>query len=92
MRERVAVARARQIARQGCLNASLEGDALTRIARPTADAWGMLTQTVTRQEWSARAMQRALRVARTLADVADSESIGPAHVAQAIQFRVLDRR
>jgi len=91
VRERVVVAQARQIARQGCLNASLAGEALARHARPTDAAWRMLTQAATRQDWSARAMQRALRVARTLADVADSASISPSHVAQAIQFRALDR-
>ena len=40
---------------------------------------------------STRAYHRALKLARTLADLAGAEDAGPAHVAEAIQYRVLDR-
>jgi magnesium chelatase family protein len=84
---RVQVARARALARQGCVNADLAGaalDAHTALDEATAS---FLRSAAARLGWSARGFHRVLRVARSVADLAASESIGIAHLAEAIQYR-----
>ena len=73
---RVAAARARQLARQGCPNARL--DAAGVDAAVGADE---------RLGWSGRALHRTLKVARTIADLAGAARVGSVHVAEAMQYR-----
>ncbi len=85
--ERVAQARARQWARQGSLNAALDGaqlDAHTPLSTASA---AFFQATCTQLGWSARSYQRVLRVARTVADVQGAADIETAHLAEAIQYR-----
>jgi magnesium chelatase family protein len=89
VRSRVVEARNRQIARQGCTNARLDGKAFGRICRlDDTKAESLLGRAVAKFQLSARSVTRVLRVARTLADLEGQERVGTAHVAEAVQFRL----
>jgi magnesium chelatase family protein len=89
VRQRVIAARQRQLDRQGCANASLQGEALIEHAQPDAAASALLRQASDRLALSPRAYHRLLRVARTLADLAALPSIGAPQVAEALHYRRL---
>ncbi len=92
VRQRVAAARQVQIERQGKSNSSLATREIDRWCRPQAAAEDLLRQAITRLNLSARAYHRVLKLARTIADLSRSETLAAAHVAEAIQYRKLDRR
>lgn len=87
VRARCALARERALARQGVPNHRLEGEALDQHARLAPGADDFLRHAATRLGWSARAMHRLMRVARTIADLAGSEHTDTEHLAEAIQCR-----
>ena len=87
IRERVAAARTRSLQRQGMLNQQLQGQALDTYCQAEPAALQLLQTAAAQLAWSARGIHRSLRVARSIADLAQSETITPAHVAEAVQYR-----
>ncbi len=96
MREQVFAARAIQAKRFDGVASGLNGRMTSRQIRTfcvlDADSMGTLKEAMESLGLSARAHDRILRVARTVADLAGSELVTQDHVAEAIGFRALDRK
>lgn len=96
MRGRIAEARTRQAERfsgsRVCVNAQLSGSALEEHCRLDAQGHGFLESAVKTLGLSARAYTRILRIARTIADLDASSGIAVNHLAEAINYRTLDRQ
>lgn len=88
VRARVDAARARQHARQGTLNAVLNGADARAACRLRGSTRRVLARSGERLRLSARGYFRVLRVARTIADLAGEATVGEEAVAEAIRYRV----
>jgi magnesium chelatase family protein len=73
-------------------NAHMSTRDLRRHCRLSAPVESVLRQAVTRLGLSARAYHRVLKIARTIADLAETAELSTAHVGEAIQYRSLDRK
>lgn len=95
MRESVLKARHVQRLRPqtgGVPNARLSGKQLDKVAPMSDEARTVLAQAMAELGLSARAYDKIRRVARTIADIDGSESVGVPHVAEAVSYRLLDRK
>ena len=87
VRTRVVAARERQLARQSKPNARLSTREIDQHCQPSEEGASLLKHAMLRLNLSARAYHRVLRIARTIADLADSDAINAPHIAEAIQYR-----
>jgi magnesium chelatase family protein len=89
VRQRVVRARERQLERQAAVNARLLGVEIAQRARLDAKALRVLRDAASRMALSARAHDRVLKVARTVADLEAAARVGERHVAEALRYRDL---
>jgi len=89
VRERSVRARDRAMQRQGKANHALQGREIDQQVRLDAAASAFLHAASARLGWSARSAHRAMKVARTIADLAGCDTIAVVHVAEAVQYRRL---
>ncbi len=95
IRERVVKARKMQLKRFAgesiFFNSAMNPTQIRKYCVLDAEGEAILEQAILRQGLSARAHDRILKVARTIADLDESEMIKPRHVAEAVMYRSLDR-
>ena len=94
VRRRVRVARATQQARYGAdgprTNAAVRGGAVTTLCRPDPAGRALLRKAIEQIGLSARGYDRVLKVGRTIADLAGSPGVTAEHVAEALQYRLVE--
>jgi magnesium chelatase family protein len=94
VRTRVCAARARQHARYGSAgprtNAELRGRTVAGVCRPDSRGRTLLRRAAEQLALSARGYDRVLKVARTIADLHGAEQVLGDHVAEALQYRLVE--
>jgi len=85
--KRVAQSVERQLQRQQCRNALLQGEALKRHCALTVELQQLLAKAATKMQFSARACTRILKVSRSIADLDSSTAIERKHLLEALSYR-----
>lgn len=91
VRSRVIASRKRQMARQGKANNGLNNKEIEIHCQLNVKDELLLAQVMEKFKLSARAYHRILKVARTIADLANSEKIQTSHISEAVSYRSMDR-
>ena len=90
VRARVSGSRSRQEQRQGCANAQIPPDRLPALCQLGREQSHYLEAAADRMNLSGRALHRSLRVARTIADLADSPAVMTEHIGESLAYRNTD--
>ncbi|MCP4284148.1 MAG: YifB family Mg chelatase-like AAA ATPase, partial [Gammaproteobacteria bacterium] len=91
VRQRVEACRNRQLERSGIANSKLQGKQINQACTIPEESQKLLDQATQKLDLSARSYHRILKLSRTIADLADSDTIEPHHLGEAIGYRSLDR-
>ena len=91
IRKRVVEARKKMLARQRKENARLTAREIEKYCLPDEKGVTLLKQAISKLSLSARGYHRILKVARTIADLANARETSAFHIAEAIQYRKFDR-
>ncbi len=90
--KRVAAAHRHQLKRQGCLNAHLDNRKLQQLCKLDDKVEERLVSAIDKLRLSARSYHKLLKLARSIADLGHRESIDETDLAEAISYRLQDRR
>ena len=91
VKQRVMAARERQFKRQNKLNAWLDNPEIRQFGKLESEDAQWLEETLIHLGLSIRAWQRLLKVARTIADIDQSDIITRQHLQEAVSYRAIDR-
>ncbi len=91
IRARVTESHQRQLERQGKTNNRLGAREIDQNCALNTSSENLLKQAISRLNLSARAYHRILKVARTIADLSGVERVNSQHIAEAIQYRRMDK-
>jgi len=92
VRIRVTQARQRQLSRQDCLNGQLNNQQLESHCRLDSDCEALMMASIDKLKLTARSYHKLLKLARTIADMADVVDINQTHIAEAITYRQTEKR